>query len=279
MSALGLKSELHDGTTIRAYLDELVLRKTPVQLLVPEPNGLPFETTISKVGRDTFTTTRTPPLPEGTQLNIAFMLDARRFTAPTRVMATGVFRIPSAVAQGERRQRFRAPFARGEGVEVFACERLAVPFAGGRTLVGRLVDLSVEGLRLVQEELAGLDGAPAPLRRGDRFDVVCIRGLPFTPTVQCAGVVAHVVADPDGPSVGFLLIGMGENDEKNVERVLAPRYPTTFGQAFPRMHRKTDLADQPGPPQPTLAAVKAPEVVIRPPLLRRPPRSARPARK
>jgi CheY-like chemotaxis protein len=277
MSALGLKSELHDGTTIRAYLDELVLRKTPVQLLVPEPNGLPFETTISKVGRDTFTTTRTPPLPEGTQLNIAFMLDARRFTAPTRVMATGVFRIPSAVAQGERRQRFRAPFARGEGVEVFACERLAVPFAGGRTLVGRLVDLSVEGLRLVQEELAGLDGAPAPLRRGDRFDVVCIRGLPFTPTVQCAGVVAHVVADPDGPSVGFLLIGMGENDEKNVERVLAPRYPTTFGQAFPRMHRKTDLADQPGPPQPTLAAVKAPEVVIRPaapppPPPERPPR-------
>jgi len=277
MGNLGLKSELHDGTTIRAYLDELVLRKIPVQLWAPQADGLPFETTISRVGRDDFVTAKTPPLPVGQQLNVAFMLETRRFTAPTRVVATGVFRIPTSVAQGERRRQFRAPFARSEGVEVFACERFAPPFAGGRNLWGRLVDLSVQGLRMTLEEVASLDGAPATLQRGDRFDVVCIRGLPFTPVIQCAGVVAHVQTGPEGPMAGFLLTFMGGTDQKNIERILTPRYPATFGQAFPRMHRKTDLADQPGPPQPTLEPVKAPEVVVRPaapapPPPERPPR-------
>ena len=44
------------------------------------------------------------------------MVDARRFTAHTQVVSTGVFKIPASVAVGERRERFRArlqPAARG----------------------------------------------------------------------------------------------------------------------------------------------------------------------
>ena len=59
--SLGLEPELRDGNTIRAYLEELVLLKAPVQLWVAQADVLPFETTIAQVSRDTFTTTQTPP--------------------------------------------------------------------------------------------------------------------------------------------------------------------------------------------------------------------------
>lgn len=125
MGNLGLKFELRDGNTIRAYLDDLVLKKTPVQLWVSQADALPFETTIVRVARDTFTTAQTQALPLDQQLYISFMVDARRFTANTRVVSTGVFKIPSTVGQGERRERFRADFSRDERIEVFACEKVS----------------------------------------------------------------------------------------------------------------------------------------------------------
>jgi CheY-like chemotaxis protein len=264
MGSPGLKVELRDGNTIRAYLDELVLLKTPVQLWVPHTDTLPFETTIARVARDTFTTTQTPPLPPGQRLNISFMLEARRFTAATQVVSTGVFKIPSSVAQGERRERFRAAFSRAEGIEVFACERVSPPFVGGRILTGRVADLSLQGLRVSLDEVLDDLGEPAGLKRGDTFAAVCIRGLPYTPPIHCGGIVAHLRHSAEGVSAGFLLTGLREADHKNIERILARRFPTTFGQAFPKKNRKTDIADQPGPPMPTKVAVKAPEVVALP---------------
>lgn len=266
MIGVGHKPELRDGNTIRAYLDELVLLKAPIQIWTPQSEQLPFETTIARIGRDTFTTTRTPPLAVDQTVNLSFLVDARRFVAATKVTATGVFRIPLSLATGERREQPRAAFHRAEGVEVFACERMHPPFLGGRVLVGRLVDLSLQGLRVALEDVTGLDAAPpARLQRGDSFAVVRIQGLPYTPAIQCGGIVAHVQAALEAPTAGFLLTGMSEADRNNIERILAPRFPATFGQAFPRKHRKTDLADQPGPPVATKEPVKAPEVVAPPP--------------
>jgi len=261
MGHLGLKAELRDGNTIRAYLDELVLLKSPVQLWVTQADALPFETTIAQIARDTFTTTQTPPLPMGQQLDLSFMVDSRRFTAYTQVVATGVFRIPTAVAMGERRERFRASFGRNEEIGVFVCEQVQAPFLLGRVLAGRLMDLSLSGLRMALEEVSSLQGGPTGLKRGDSFASVCITGLPYTPTIQCGGLVAHVVAGPEGSAAGIMLTGLLDSDQKNIERILARRFPTTFGQAFPKKHRKTDIADQLGAPVATKAPIKAPEVV------------------
>jgi CheY-like chemotaxis protein len=277
MVGLGLKTELRDGNIIRAYLDELVLLKTPVQLWISQTDDLPFETTIARVARDTFATTQTPPLPADQQLNVSFMLEARRFTAHTQVISTGVFKIPVSVAVGERRERFRAAFTRAEGIEVFACERVTPPFVGGRILVGRLLDLSLQSLRIALDEVTGDLGEPADLHRGDTFALVRIHGLPYTPPIHCGGIVAHVRPAQDLPSAGFLLTGLGEADRNNIERILSRRFPTTFGQAFPKKNRKTDIADLPGPPMPTKVLVKAPEVVA-PPAAPPAPVKERPAR-
>ena len=265
MSNLGLKTELRDGNTIRAYLDEMILKRTPVQLWITQSDTLPFETTIARISRDSFITTQTPQLPMDQQLNISFMVDSRRFTAHTSVVSTGVFKIPTTVAMGERRERFRASFSRTEGIEVFACEKVSPPFLWGRVLLGRLVDLSLQGLQLALEEVTGGAGEHPPIRRGDTFAGVCISGLPYTPTIQCGGIVAHGRNTPEGFCAGFLLTGLQESDRKNIERILARRFPTTFGQAFPQKHRKTDIADQAGAPVQVKEAAKAPEVVILPP--------------
>jgi CheY-like chemotaxis protein len=266
MGNLGLRAEMRDGNTIRAYLDELVLKKTVVQLWIAQSETLPFETTIARLSRDTFITIQTPPLPLDQQLNFAFMVDSRRFTAHTKVVSTGVFKIPTSVAMGERRERFRGSFRRAEGIEVFACEKVSAPFIWGRILTGRLVDLSVQGLRVSLDEVTAGPEESTALARGDTFASICITGLPYTPTIQCGGIVAHVLRTAsEEPSAGFLLTGLRETDVKSIERILARRFPTTFGQTFPQMHRKTDIADQPGAPVQVKAAAKAPEVVAPPP--------------
>ncbi|MDR3672673.1 MAG: response regulator [Holophaga sp.] len=277
MTNLGLKAELRDGNTIRAYLDDLVLKKTQVQLWIAQADALPFETTVARVSRDTFVTAQTPPLPQDQQLNFSFMVDSRRFTAHTQVVSTGVFKIPTAVAVGERRERFRAFFTRAEEIEVFACERVSAPFISGRVMLGRLLDLSLQGLRVSVDELGAETGEAAALKRGDTFATVCISGLPYTPTIQCGGIVAHVRSSPGELSAGFLLTGLLETDRKNIERILARRFPTTFGQAFPQKHRKTDIADQAGAPVQVKEMAKAPEVVALAPLPAT-PAAARPAR-
>jgi CheY-like chemotaxis protein len=276
MSGLGLKAELRDGNTIRAYLDELVRLKSPVQMWLTQVDAQPLETTLIQVGRDTFSTAQTLPMPAAQQLSLSFMIDARRFVAHTQMVATGVFRIPASVAVGERRERFRASFKAAEGIQVFACERVSGTFLGGRMFTGRLLDLSLQGLRVRLDEILGPMGEPASIQRGDAFAALSLSGLPYTPAIRCAGVVTHVRQGGDGVAAGLQLLDLEETDQKNIDRILARRFPTTFGQAFPRKHRKTDLADQPGPPVATREAIKATEVVLRAPpppvVIPRPPR-------
>lgn len=261
---------------IRAYLDELAFLKTTVQLWVPQSDAPPFETLISRISGDTFITETTPPWPVEQQLYLSFLLESRRFTAPTRVLSTGVFRIPSTVVEGERRERFRATFTRVEGIEVTAVERIAGPFLLGRLLQGALLDLSLQGLKLAVDELGDLGGGGGPLTRGDVFELVVIRGLPYTPEIRCRGLVAHVNPSAGGePAAGLLLEGLEPLDQKAIERILARRFPTTFGQAFPKRKRKTDIADKVGAPILKPVASKAPEVVELPTLA---PKADKPAR-
>jgi CheY-like chemotaxis protein len=255
--------ELRNGDTIRAYLDELARLKTPVQLWKPGTEEKPFETTLQNVTAITFSTTTTPQLEQGQVLSFAFMLDARRFLAQVKVVSSGVFRIPIGVAQGERRAEFRGRFERAEPGQVLVVEQCSETVFGGRTLQGKLLDLSRHGLRVALDQVGALSGRGEELKVGDRFAVVSITNLPFTPQIICRGTVAHLSRNGAESHLGFLLDGLSESDQKNIERILSPRCPPTFGEAFPTRRRKTDLADRPGTPTPTLVKAKAPEIVER----------------
>ena len=264
MTNLGLKVELRDGETIRAYLDEVARLKSPVQLWEGQTELPPFETTLEQVSAHTFSTATTPKLEVGQILNFSFMLDARRFTTYTQVVATGVFSIPQSIAQGERREQLRATFERADLADALCVEQLHDTIAGGRYLYGKVADLSLKGLRIVLEESGALSGSNPLLQRGDAFTTICINNLPYTPTIHCRGAVAHVTPVPGGLSVGFLLSGVTEADEKNITRILSRRFPATFGQAFPAKKRKTDIADRVGAPTKTQVKARPAEVVERP---------------
>ncbi len=255
--------ELRNGETIRAYLEELARLKTPVQLWAAGSLERPFETTLAAVTPVTFSSTTTPHLEPGRVLGLSFMLDARRFVAQVKVVASGVFRIPLAIAQGERRAEFRGPFERAEPAQAFAVEVCSGTVLGGRTLLGRLLDLSPHGIRVALSEVGSLTGPGTELKAGDGFHSISIAGLPFTPTIQARGRVVHLARSAAEPYVGLALEGMTEGDLKNIDRILTPRLPTTFGEAFPAKKRKTDVADQLGPPTQVKARVKAPEIVER----------------
>jgi len=111
------------------------------------------------------------------------------------------------------------------------------------------------------------------LEPGDRFDLVRITGLPHMPDVQCRGTLAHLT----GTTAGLALDGWAEADEKNLARILAPRFPPTFGQDFPARKRRTDLGDRSGAPTPTRVKARPPEVVEQA-LEAPPPEPERPAR-
>ena len=258
-NSLGLKLELRDRNTIRAYLDELVLLQTPIQLWVDQEDEAPFVTTLTQVGQDTFTTAQAPGLAAGQPLSFSFPLEGRRFTAHTQVVSSAVLRIPASVAQGERRERLRALFHPGDGIEVFACEVLAPPFVLGRAISGRMVDLSTGGLRVVLDELADLSdlGRIRPLRRGDALASICIRGLPRTPVIQCQGILAHTLATPDGPTAGIMLAGLDDAAQAAIEGILGLRFPAAFGPAFPRKKRVAE-----GVPQAFSQAAPLPSTVV-----------------
>ena len=264
MSSQATPLELRNGETIRAYLDELARLRIPVQLWLGADEA-PFETTLQNVTPVTFTSTTTPHLEPGQQLTLSFMLEARRFVARVKVVASGVFRIPLTIAQGERRAEFRGLFERGEAAQVFAVEQCSGTLLGGRTLLGKLLDLSPNGLRVALNELGSLSGAGAGLKAGDRFASVCITGLPFTPTIHGRGRVVHLARGTAEPYAGLVLEGLTEGDQRNIDRILTPRFPTTFGEAFPAKKRKTDVADQLGAPTPVKVVARAPEIVQRAP--------------
>jgi CheY-like chemotaxis protein len=259
VNRLAHKPELRNDDTILAYLEELVRLGTPVQFWLPQAAAVPFETTLQQVSPGRFSTRTTPLLETGQSLHMAFMLDARRFTGLTQVLGTGVFRVPASIAHGERRAHPRGAFDRFEKAEVFALERLHGTIAGGRTIVGKLLELSSHGLRLTLEAFDVVSGPVAALEPGDRFDLVRVSGLPHMPAIQCGGRLAHLT----GTTAGLALDGFPESDLKNLERILAPRFPPAFGLDFPSRKRKADEADRPGPPTPTRVKVKPAEVVER----------------
>lgn len=262
MSSVETQLELRNGETIRAYLDELARLKIPVQLWLPTDDK-PFETTLSHVSPITFSSTTTPQLEPGQTLDLSFMLEARRFIARVKALSSGVFRIPLILAQGERRAEYRGVFERSEPAEAMAVELRSSSVLGGKLVLGKLLDLSPHGLRLALGEVGSVSGPGDDLKIGDRFASICITGLPFTPPIHGRARVAHLARDVAEPYAGLTLEGLTEGDQRRVERVLAPRMPTTFGEAFPAKKRKTDIADELGTPTAVKAKTKAPEIVLR----------------
>ena len=209
MGNLGLKTELRDGNTIRAYLDELVLRRPRSSSGSPSRTRLPFETTIVRVARDTFTTAQTPPLPQDQQLNISFMVDARRFTAHTQVVSTGVFKIPASVAVGERRERFRAAFSPRRGDRSVRLREGIRPLHRGPG-PGRPADgpqpAGAAGGPWTKSP-AG-PGEPAALKRGDTLRLgLHQRACPTPPPSSAAASSPTCAPLRKGASAGFLLTG------------------------------------------------------------------------
>lgn len=262
MTSLGTKLELRDEETIRAYFDELVLLKSPVQLWLPQSDAPPFDTVVARVAGNTFTTATTPPLAQDQTVFISFLMESHRFNALTQVLGTGVFKLPQSIAQGERRERLRAAFSPSDGIECFGVERLLDSFAAGRHLVGTLMDLSLQGCRVMIEELSSMEGDTGALKRGDVFDGFCIRGLPFTPVIQCRAEICHLNRSSGKLTVGLHLGQLRPDDQRNIERILARRFPTTFGQIFPKKKRKTDIGDRLGAPVQKLDAAKVQSVVV-----------------
>ena len=266
MNEQGHKPELRDARMIRAYLDELALTKSPVQLTRNLHDPVPFETTLEHIAATTLSVTTTPPLEIGQTVHLSFLLDARWFTTFMKVEATGVFSLPTSIMPGERRAHPRASFNRNESDEFLAVEGIAGTVAFGRTVLGQVQDLGMEGVRVTLDEVASLSGPDRPLRRGDAFTFISINNLPHTPTIVCRGTLAHVTPGPlETVTAGIHLAGIGPGDLRNLERILTRRVPATFGQAFPGRKLKTDVADRPGAPTPTQVKAKAPEVVERPP--------------
>jgi hypothetical protein len=263
MTGPGPAPELRDGEMIRAYLDEVARLKSPVRLWIEGSLGAPFETTLEKVSPIMFSTTTTPKLEQGQQLTFSFMLDTHRFTCTTRAVSPGVFRIPLSVVLGERRAVYRVPFERSEPASVFAVEEVAEAVLRGQFLVGRLRDLSTQGLSVALEETGRLSGAATTLKAGDRFQRVCLRDLPFTPVIHCRGVVVHLELETAEPHVALRFEDLAEVDQKHLERLLIPRVPASFGVNFPARKRKVDFADRLGAPTQTRIKAKDPEMVNR----------------
>ncbi|BDU76057.1 PilZ domain-containing protein [Mesoterricola sediminis] len=244
------RPELRDARVIRAYLDEAVRLKLPVRLSRGEPDPLPFQTTLEHLGADTFTVTATPPLEPGQSVHLGFLLEGRWLTTAVQVLGTGIFSFPTFITHGERRAAPRGAFQEAEGVRVLAVEQVEDTVLGGRVLSGRVLDLSLQGLRLA------LDAGQRP-RPGDRFALLCLDGLPHTPPVLCAGRVANV----QGGEAGLALEALRPLDRLALERILARRMPASFGRAFPSRKLKTDVGERPGAPTPVKEAPRAPEVV------------------
>lgn len=257
-----MKLELRDEETIRAYFEELVFLKSPVQLWLPQSDTPPFDTTLLKVSGDTFITATTPPLKLDQSIYISFLMESRRFNALTRVLSRGVFKLPQSIAQGERRERLRATFPSADGIQCFGVERILDTFATGRHLVGSLVDLSLQGCRVMIEELSSMEGETVALKRGDIFEGFCISGLPYTPPITCCAKLCHLNRSGGKLAAGFHLEALSEVDQRHIERILERRFPTTFGQAFPKKKRKTDIADRLGTPVQKLESGKVESVLV-----------------
>ena len=261
LTTQGSRNDLRHGETIRAYLEDLARLHTPVLFRLVPGGDSTFETTLERVAKDTFVTTTTPPLEPKQAVHLSFQLDSRWFEAHCVALSPGVFSLPSSISLGEKRQYPRVVLGREDQIEAFLLERVDDTIVSGRYLQGKLIDLSVHGCKVALSEVGAITGPTTPIRRGDSFASVVIDGLPHTPAIQCAGLVAHV--DRTGPvaSAGIMLTGLRVEDERALERILARRLPATFGQAFPAKKRKTDIADQSGTPTLTKVTPKAPEVV------------------
>ena len=62
--------------------------------------------------------------------------------------------------------------------------------------------------------MGSLSGPGRELKTGDSFALVCLSGLPFTPTLQARGRLVHLARGAGEPYAGMALEGLAEGDVK-----------------------------------------------------------------
>lgn len=245
---------LADPATIQAYLEELAATGAGVRLAVPGHPPVPAVVGVLDAAAGRFRARLGRPLPvtwiRRHEIDLLFALDGVRLAAPVRFLERdgyleASFSLPRLVRLGDRRQGLRAHFSPREKASVTALEGLV----GARGVTGRLLDLSMEGLRMRLERAVahggraalepGLDLFPV----GTRFPVLRLDQLPYSPVVVCAGVVVNAAQDRGGVALGIRFDPLGDLEAQILRQVLARRLPR-FRQGFPE--RRRDKGAAPG---------------------------------
>jgi CheY-like chemotaxis protein len=255
---------LKDHSTILAYLEDLIRIRSQVQFWISRDDLVPIVGKIDLLNEEAGTITivlhRALPgnLGPNTLLDMVFALEGMRFDAPVKFVRRdgylrGVFTVPQRVLHAERRMKMRARFGPRERGTCTILEDLFE----GHGVTGRLINLSLEGLcmridRAISiQENRPIHVSPALFDAGRNVALVRIQNLPFTPLIECCGIVTHLEATPIGVSMGLHFKGLGGLETQQITHLLARRLPS-FARGFPVRYRrgKENVESLPEPSSP-----------------------------
>ena len=245
---------LKERDAILAYLEELAHLHTPVKLWCREEDRAALGAQVLKVEEESMQILlrlqRALPgdmLPKA-RITMVFPLGGFRFLAQVRFLTRGQYleayvSVPEAVRHAERRSKMRTRFG--------SREKATVTCLGGpqdlsrRQLgaTGALLDLSLEGLCVrLERAVSTQDNSPLPVnaslfKPGDLLPVIRIEQLPFAPTLECSGHVAHIEELDNWIVLGICFDPPGEAQTQILAQVMSRRLPR-FNQGYPIRERR-----------------------------------------
>ena len=243
---------LQDRSTILAYLEDLERSGDELRLVVQGHPSLPATVLRLEEEPPRLLVRLGRPLPvtwiRRKEIVLLFTLEGTQLLAPVRFLERGGYletylSLPEFVRHAERRSRMRAHFHAREKATVTVLEGLL----GARGATGRLLDLSMEGLKMRvdraitvrgQESLPVAEGTFPP---GTRFPILRIDQLAYAPVVVCAAVLCHATLREGSLHLGMRFEGLGEMETQVLRQVLGRRLPK-FSQGFPERRRKREAS-------------------------------------
>jgi CheY-like chemotaxis protein len=261
----GAEPQLQDRNVILAYMEDLAKTRALLHLWFREADRVPLAAQILEVDdkllRIKLRLHRALPsdIQVKQKVTLVFPMEGSRFLAPMRFLNRGQyleawFTLPESVIHAERRTKLRTHFSPREKATVTVLQDLHDQFGA----TGPLLDLSMEGLCMRLERVIAIgDKVPVPASSGmfppgTLFPIIRVEQLPFAPSVECSGVVAHIRDSDDGVIQGIRFLGLGELENQIVNQVMGRRLPR-FSQGFPIRHRLQPGAAPPAQAAPALA--------------------------